>query len=98
VADFHRGATTPRWARNGRNLFYRNYDKLMAVEIDPGPTFRAGKPRLLFEGNYESGYDVAPDGKRFMMVKASESATAPKLHVVLEWFDELRRRVPPAKR
>src|SRR5262245_50213828 len=34
----------PRWARNGRELFYRNGDKMMAVEIDTKPAFRAGRP------------------------------------------------------
>jgi hypothetical protein len=44
-------------------------------------------------------YDVAPDGRRFLMLKA---ATAPEgasgeLHVVVNWFEELRRRVPVGK-
>jgi hypothetical protein len=35
------------------------------------PTFPAGKPKVLFEKKYQTGYDVAPDGKRFLMVKAA---------------------------
>ena len=35
------GGTEPVWARNGRELFYRNGDKMMAVDVnqsrDPGP-------------------------------------------------------------
>jgi Tol biopolymer transport system component len=104
------GGTTPRWARNGRELFYRNGDKMMAVDIQTAPAFRAGAPQLLFEGHYFEGrlfsydqygasYDVAPDGKRFLMLKpaAGQNAQSGQLHVVVNWFEELRRRVPVEK-
>ena len=76
---------------------------MMAVEIATQPTFRAGQPRLLFEGQYRSGsnfgyYDVSPDGQRFLMVKDSAQATAvTQINVVLNWFEELKRRVPAAQ-
>ena len=41
--------THPVWARNGRELFYRNGVKIMAVDVTTQPAFRAGTPRLLFE-------------------------------------------------
>ena len=104
------GGTTPRWSRNGRELFYRNGDKMMAVDIQTTPAFRAGAPKLLFEGHYFEGrafsmdqysvsYDVAPDGKRFLMLKpaAGQNAQSGQLHVVVNWFEELRRRVPAEK-
>src|SRR5262249_40085675 len=46
------GGTEPVWARNGKELFYRKADQLMAVEINAGSTFTAGKPKRLFEGPY----------------------------------------------
>jgi hypothetical protein len=56
---------------------------------------------VLFEGQYEPtlftnpNYDVSPDGKRFLMLKPSESAeAATQINVVLNWFEELKRRVP----
>ncbi len=77
---------------------------MMAVDITTGPTFRAGSPRLLFEGSYESGvigtalYDVTPDGQRFLMLKVGggldETAEATSIIVVLNWFEELKRLVP----
>jgi Tol biopolymer transport system component len=96
------GGTEPVWNPNGRELFYRNGDKMMAVDIATQSGFTAGKPRMLFEGRYElasvqvSNYDVSPDGQRFLMIKSSESAgTAPtQINVVLNWFEELKRRVP----
>jgi eukaryotic-like serine/threonine-protein kinase len=95
------GGTEPMWNPKGRELFYRTGNKLMAVDITTQPGFSAGKPRVLFEGAYvlspRSGanYDVAPDGQRFLMVKATEQAQAPtQINVVLNWFEELKRRVP----
>jgi serine/threonine-protein kinase len=99
------GGTEPEWNRNGRELFYRSGDKMMAVEITTQPGFSAGKPRVLFEGKYLptpitfANYDVSPDGQRFLMLKASDQAAAAptQINVVLNWFEELKRRVPTAK-
>lgn len=38
------GGSLPRWSRSGRELFYRNGDKMMAVDIQLSPAFRPGKP------------------------------------------------------
>jgi len=62
---------------NGRELFYRSGGKMMAVDIATQPGFSAGKPRVLFEGQYQPtpatfpNYDVSPDGQRFLMLKAA---------------------------
>jgi Tol biopolymer transport system component len=92
------GGTEPVWARSGRELFYRNGDKMMAVEIRTSPAFQAAKPHLLFEGEYEHfrnelSFDVTPDGQRFLMVKTPPEFAPRQINVVLNWFDELRRRV-----
>jgi Tol biopolymer transport system component len=100
------GCTEPVWNRNGRELFYRSGNKMMAVEITTQPGFAAGKPRVLFEGQYEPttatfpSYDVSRDGQRFLMLKPSEQeAAAPtQINVVLNWFEELKRRVPTGKK
>ena len=90
------------WAKNGKELFYRNGDKMMAVEITTQPTFRAGAPTLLFEGQYvQSGpgranYDITPDGQRFLMIKLGKPG-ATQINVVLNWFEELKRLVPTEK-
>jgi serine/threonine-protein kinase len=94
------GGTEPVWSRDGKELFYRNGDAMMAVPIAMRPTFTPGKPGTLFEKPYRrSGatpnYDVSPDGQRFLMVKDSEQATAvTQITVVLNWFEELKRKVP----
>ncbi len=99
------GGVEPVWNPNGRELFYRNGDKMMAVEVTTRPGFSAGKPKALFEGKYLPtpvtfpNYDVSPDGQRFLMLKPSEpEAAAPtQINVVLNWFEELKRRVPSGK-
>jgi hypothetical protein len=95
------GGTEPVWNPKGRELFYRNGNKMMAVDFTAQPTFSAGKPKLLFEGSYVPtprsfpDYDVSPDGQRFLMLKAAEQAQAlTQITVVLNWFEELKRRVP----
>ncbi|MCU1317081.1 MAG: hypothetical protein JWN63_2403 [Candidatus Acidoferrum typicum] len=78
----------------------------MAVDIVMQPSFAAGNPRVLFEGRYElspattPNYDVSPDGQRFLMLKPNEQeASAPtQINVALNWFEELKRRVPTDKK
>ena len=91
----------PVWNPNGRELFYRIGDKMMAVDITTQPGFSAGKPRIRFAGQYvptpatTPNYDVSPDGQRFLMLKAIEQEqAATQINVVLNWFEELKRRVP----
>jgi hypothetical protein len=101
------GGDSPVWRRDGRELTYRRGATMLAVSVDTTIGFSAGKPTRLFEGNYVTtvssiagavDYDVAPDG-RFLLVKLSEEERAsPHLNVVLNWADELARRVPAGKR
>ena len=94
------GGTEPVWNRNGRELFYRHGDKMTAVDITTQPTLTIGKPHVLFEkAEYvrvsdTPNYDVSLDGQHFLMVQASEQQSAWQLNVVLNWFEELKRRVP----
>ena len=100
------GGTEPVWNRNGRELFYRSGDRMMAVDIATQSGFVAGKPRMLFEGHYERtpatspNYDVSSDGQRFLMLKtdAQEVAAPTQINIVLNWFEELKRRVPTDKK
>jgi len=72
---------------------------MFAVEVDAGPKFSAGMPKELFGGDYlGTGYDVAPDGERLLMFKPAMAEAPPgQAHVVMEWFEELRRRAPAGK-
>ena len=72
-----------------------------------GDSFRAGRPRLWSEGQFTDrglgrNFDLHPDGKRFAVLKAPEGIRSrPWLSthvnlVILNWFDEVRRRVASA--
>ncbi len=102
------GGTDPVWSRNGRELFYLNNDKMMAVNVTTEPsltTLIAGAPRVLFQGRFArsltaiSSFDIAPDGQRFLMVPDTQSEqSATQINVVLNWFEELKRLVPAVSR
>jgi Tol biopolymer transport system component len=91
------GGTEPSWSADGTELFYRQGDEMMVVDISLGDDFSASKPRVLFEGRFEVGvignmdYDVAADGQRFLMVKRDEASALRELHVILNWDQELKR-------
>ncbi len=92
------GGSEPRWAHSGRELFYKSGDQLMVVPVVPGPTLTLGIPRALFSvTGYASArnrqqYDVAPDDRRFIMIKEPEN-TGGEVVYVENWFSELKERV-----
>ena len=98
------GGITPVWARSGKELFYLDgTNAVTSVPIQTAPTFSAGTPTKLFDGRYVGSpvwrtYDVSPDGQRFLMIKdnlAGDQTSAPaSIVVVLNWLEELKRRVP----
>ena len=99
-------ATAPRWRADGRELFWRDDEGLMAAAVETAePSFRAGKPQRLFSGPWRGGtngigasglsfadYDVAPDGKRFVMFPGAgpqaRSGARQHLTLVTRWFDQ----------
>lgn len=96
------GGFEPLWSWDGKELFYRSADgdRVTAAKIETEPEFRVTSSEVLFEGRYLSGmfkhFDVAPDG-RFLMIQESEESKPPCIHIVLNWFEELKRLVPPGK-
>jgi Tol biopolymer transport system component len=98
------GGTEPIWAKNGRELFYRNGDKMMAVAIsEKDDRLAPGTPTLLFEGRFavstvsgsDAWYDVSPDGKHFIMLKTEDLPNGGgSINIVQDWINELKRLVP----
>jgi serine/threonine-protein kinase len=90
------GGEEPVWSRDGREIFYRNGVNWMAAGVKTTPQFSAEPPKLMFTGPYVNvpgfSYDVAPDG-RFVLIKGAEETPVTHLNLVLNWFDELKRRV-----
>ena len=80
------------WSPDGNELFVYDGKKMLAVSLQTEPKFKVSKPRILFEASYSSGFDISPDGQRFLTMKKEIKATP--IHVVLNWFQELERLVP----
>jgi Tol biopolymer transport system component len=102
--DFH-----PTWGPKGTELFYvptAASGQLAAVSVTTQPSVTFGTPTNLpatVMANRTSvetrAYDVLPDGKFVGVVSSSEldslgAVAAPQIRVVLNWFDELKARVP----
>ena len=87
----------PRWGPTSRELFYRRGNELVAATLDMNPAPRVLASTTLFESQSRPGqYDVAPDGKRFLVLEPVETTSNPaRIHVVLNWLDELERQLPP---
>ena len=83
------GGITPRFHRDSRELFYRNGNKMMAVDVTLGPEPTIGKPRTLFEGEY-ADYDVSPDGQHFVAVSSEKTPPTLQLNVITGLFDKSR--------
>ena len=95
---------------DGRELFYLSPDNsVMAVAVETKPTFSLGIPKTLFRSmcvgptvGEGTPWDISPDGKRFLMMKepgspASAGGAPLKINIVLNWFEELKQRVPTGK-
>jgi Tol biopolymer transport system component len=95
------GGSEPMWTREGRELVYRKADSVMAVDVELERGVVA-QPSALFAGPYPDNpgwtrprsYDVSRDGERFLMIKLPAHRPRPRIAVVLNWFDELRAKVP----
>jgi Tol biopolymer transport system component len=80
----------PRWRRDGREIYYLEANsKLMAVAVDGrGSAFHVGAVTGLFPivapALAARGYDVAPDGQRFL-VNALAPGSQGSLTVVVNW-------------
>jgi serine/threonine-protein kinase len=102
------GGHSLAWA--GNELFYvrsppNGQAQMMVVDVDTTAAFRASAPRVLFDlpaavvgslGGPLRGYDVSADGRRFIASRLTTSLPDPitQIHVVLNWTEELQRRVP----
>ena len=64
------GAEAPLWSPDGRELYYWKGSRLMAVSVTTEPDFAPGKERELLQPEFSDllNWDIAPDGKRFVVV------------------------------
>jgi hypothetical protein len=76
---------------------------MMMVSVDTKQAFHASRPKMLFEGDYakpggDAQYDVAPDGKRFLVMKGQiEEKGAKKINGIVNWQEEVRQKMERKK-
>ena len=96
------GGSNVAWSPDGRQIYYAQDRVLMAVDVTPGDEFQAGRPVPLIDPwtllvGPMRGYDVFPDGSFVTRVAGDgtnlEQFGATELHVVFNWFEELRQRM-----
>lgn len=96
------GGTTPRWRRDGTELFYASPDgrAIVRVPMQSGRTLKPGRPARLFSINASVAarfahrnivYDVTPDGQRFLINLPAEEPSSSRITVVLNWMGALNK-------
>jgi eukaryotic-like serine/threonine-protein kinase len=99
-----RNAFHPLWSPDGASLYYRLIGtRSEVVTVKKTPAFSFGTPRaasievLRSTGNTPRQFDITPDGKRLIGIVSAgrlEAGEVSQIHVVLNWFEELKRLVP----
>ena len=102
------GGDRPRWSRDGQRIVYRRRKRaaeqgapmrMIAVEVTTSPSFAAGKPQVLAEGDFAPGgsatpnYDISADGRRVLVIRAASDQPPVPLVVIENWFTELRQKL-----
>src|SRR5262249_33063064 len=96
------GGYTPRWSRDGKELFYLSLDnQIMVSEVKLGPAFESSTPEALFAihpfavqhitGGWLDAFEPFPDGQRFI-VHAAPSSSPESITVILNWTELLKPR------
>ncbi|MHC4189424.1 MAG: protein kinase domain-containing protein [Planctomycetota bacterium] len=101
------GGHDPMWSPDDSELYYRGSGEFdfMAALLQSEPRFRVIGREKLFEGtrfwgmfSFRAHFDVRPDGQRLLVLNMrSTDEEVGKINVVLNWFEELKRRVPTGK-
>jgi serine/threonine protein kinase len=98
----HAEGYEPLWDPHSNKLYYRNGDEMWMVTYESDTEFKPAQPEFLFDRHFFGGlaagqktYSVARDG-RFLMIQ-EDLAPGTQINIVLNWFEELKRLVPPGK-
>jgi len=94
------GGTEVVWAKNGHEIYFRNGTRMMFAPVVSTPEVSLGAPTVLFDAPFVMGqpglpnYDVSTDGRFLMVQPGPEETAARPIHVVVDWFEDLKARVP----
>jgi eukaryotic-like serine/threonine-protein kinase len=92
------GGTEPRWAHDGKRLFYRGHGSFRVANLAiAGSAITVTSRDSLFEDRFftesggRPGYDVHPDGKHLVVLR--DASGKQSIVVVVNWLTELRGRL-----
>jgi Tol biopolymer transport system component len=101
------GGAEPVWGPRGDRLYYRRENELMVVEVErAAQSLSVRTPMRVMEDRYVrdaggaaggmANYDISSSGDRFIMIEdvVDDTVEPSRLHLVLNFFEELRTRVP----
>lgn len=82
--------TMPQWRRDGKDLYFMDGDKLMAVPVgSDGTSFDSGTPVQLFTArlgiSFRNHFTVSADGQRFLFASPRDSGNPGGFNVLLNW-------------
>jgi dipeptidyl aminopeptidase/acylaminoacyl peptidase len=100
------GGLSALWSPDGKQLYYVEpfRGQLTSVDIEqtaqnlvPGKTTPLPIEGIVTAG--PRGYDIMPDGKSFVVLQLqsqgdSSKATPDQINITLNWFEELKQRLP----
>ncbi|HET7711410.1 MAG TPA: protein kinase [Thermoanaerobaculia bacterium] len=90
------GGTDPGWSRSGTEVYFQHpqgglFSAPLGEEV---AGLRVGAPKRLFDLPASAAYDIMPDGRFLLVALGLDEGPASAAHVVLNWFDELNKKVP----
>ncbi len=94
------GGGRPTWTRDGGEIVFASRGERFSVAVSTEPEFTHSTPEALYPlAGYAGNYEVTADGARFLQLKREDAAEqaapeTPHIRVVLNWFEELKQRVP----
>ena len=94
------GGSRPLWAHNGKELFYLGAQTtVMSVTFTvSGDAFIPSPPKPVVQLSQAPGahraFDVSADDQRFLTISGASSTERAEINVVLNWFEELKKKVP----
>ena len=94
------GGQEPVWAKDGKELFFQEQNKLMAASVTvTGDTIQIGTAHALFQGGFvpyqdftPRTYDVAADG-RFLMIEERPDIALATVTVTTSWGRTLAQKL-----
>ena len=89
------GGESPIWSNDGNELFYFAGDFVMGVTVKPDGTIVSVSQKIVDSRNFISdSYDISQNDNRFLMIRRDQDSAPTRLNVILNWFEELKERVP----